>query len=549
MINTTEPNMFPVVIIGGGLAGLSAAAHLAARGVAPLLLDADRLWPGGRLAGGDPDTFTFEGRTWSFASEHGMHGLWGGYANLRALLERFTSTELQQSPGEEWINRWRREVRVVEAGQLVRYGWVPAPFHYLSLLYSPRFWTTITPLDFLSLPGFLFSTLWTLGLDPIKDGMALDGLMLDEFFRGWTPNLRATFTGLAVNLLAAPKEHITLTGMIAALRFYTMLRRDSWQLDYLPDNPHTCLIQPLIDHIRSSGGHTIHGAEAIRLEANHTGTEADEGNQKPGNWQLITGNSSLSWRVVFADQSRGGLRSVLAKHIILATNAPGAQRLLLNSPATAAEAAKLRFPGVVRNVTVRLWFSAAPREGAPAGMFTGDFLPDNFFWLHRLYDEFRAFHDQTGGSAIEVHLYANDDVLEQPENVLLVRCVDEIQRAFPELRGGFIYGAVRRNSRVHTAFRVPTAESLHVQTPWPNVLACGDWIGCDTPSLWLERATTTGIAAANTVLKAHGLEPYPILQPPPPEPLARGIELLARGFRKTVGRALVGVARQVRRKL
>ena len=74
MINTTEPNIFPVVIIWGGLAGLSAAAHLAARGVAPLLLDADRLWPGGRLAGGDPDTFTYEGRTWSFASEHGMHG-------------------------------------------------------------------------------------------------------------------------------------------------------------------------------------------------------------------------------------------------------------------------------------------------------------------------------------------------------------------------------------------------------------------------------------------------------------------------------------------
>ena len=111
---------------------------------------------------------------------------------MRAMLERFTTVQLEASIGEEWINRWGREVRVVEAGQLVRFGWVPAPFHYLSLLYSPRFWSTITPLDFLSLPGFLFSILWTVGFDPIKEGIALDGLTMQDFFRGWTPNLRAT---------------------------------------------------------------------------------------------------------------------------------------------------------------------------------------------------------------------------------------------------------------------------------------------------------------------------------------------------------------------
>ncbi len=513
-----------MVIIGGGLAGLTAAAHLAARGITPLVLDADGLWAGGRLAGGEPDTFTDQGRAWSFPSEHGMHALWGGYYNMRAMLDRFTRVQLEPSIGEEWINRWGREVRVVEAGQLVRFGWVPAPFHYLSLLYSPRFWTTITPLDFLSLPGFLFSIFWTVGFDPIKEGIALDGLGMSEYFRGWTPNLRATFTGLAVNLLAAPKEHISLAGIIAALRFYTLLRRDSWQMEYLPDNPHTAVIQPLIEAIKRGGGQVIHGADAQRLERDDNG-----------------------WRVTFADQSRQGVRSVQAERVILATNVPGAQRLLLNSPDTALEAAKLRFPTVVRNATVRLWFNGSPREGANAGMFTGDFLPDNFFWLHRLYDDFRSFHDETGGSCIELHLYAGDAVLEQPENVLLIRCVDEVQRAFPELRGKYIYGTVRRNSRVHTAFRPPTADSLHTQTPWSNVLACGDWIGCDTPALWMERAVTTGIAAANEVLVAHSLESYPILQPPKPEPLARGMGFAVRVFRRTIGRVLLGAARGMRR--
>src|SRR5690242_10295037 len=195
----SQDSQFPVVVIGGGIAGLTAAAHLAERGIPALLLDADSLWTGGRLAGCDADTFEYKGRVWSFPSEHGVHALWGGYVNMRAMLERFLNIELQESTGEEWINRWRRSVRTVEAGRAVRFGWLPAPFHYLSLLLYPRFWRTITPLDFLSLPGFLFSILWTVGLDPIGEGMALDGLMMSEYFRGWTPNLRATFTGLGVN--------------------------------------------------------------------------------------------------------------------------------------------------------------------------------------------------------------------------------------------------------------------------------------------------------------------------------------------------------------
>src|SRR4029079_17690860 len=125
-----------------------------------------------------------------------------------------------------------------------------------------------------------FSLLWSVGFDPIKEGVALDGLMMDEFFRGWTPNLRATFTGVAVNLLAAPKEDITLAGIIAALRFYTLLRRDSWQMEYLPDHSHEAVIKPLIDSIEKDEGWVMGGTEVQRLER-----EGD------------------SWKVVFADQS------------------------------------------------------------------------------------------------------------------------------------------------------------------------------------------------------------------------------------------------------
>lgn len=517
-----EDNVFPVVIIGAGMAGLSAAAHLAARGVNPLILEADQLWPGGRLAGGAPDTFDYGGRQWAFPTEHGMHAIWGSYHNFRALTERFTDLRLIPSPGEEWINRWGRDVRVIEAGNAIRSRWLPAPLHHLQLLFHPGIWATITPLDFLSLPGFLFSILMTVGMDPFEERLALDGLMMREFFRGWTPNLRATFRGLGVNLLAAPEDEISLTAYIAALRFYTMLRRDAWVMHYLPGPPQDCLLDPLIDYVAKQGGALMMGATATRLER--------QGNR---------------WRITVEDSRRGGQRSLWAEQVILAVQPPAAERLLCASPDLTDDAARLKFPAAVQNATVRLWFDASPRPGTPGGMLTGDFLPDNFFWLHRLYDDFAVWHEETGGSVLEFHIYGTAEVMAQPERLLLIQALDEAQRAFPTLRGHFVRGTVRLNTLDQTLLRIPTADSLFVETPWPNLSACGDWIGYETPSLWLERATTTGIAAANRVLEQQGLEPFPILQPPAPEAPARVLQSAVRLFRRTLGRAILSGARAI----
>jgi isorenieratene synthase len=509
-MNSSLPDdVFPVVVIGAGLAGLSAAIHLAARDIPPLVLEADTEWPGGRLSGGAPNTFEHNGRTWSFNSEHGAHALWGGYDNMRAMFEHFLGLELHMSDGEEWINRWGKEVRYVEAGTVIRRAWLPAPFHYLQLLFNRRFWGTITPLDFLSVPAILVSMMLTTGFDPILEKISLPGLTIEDYFRLWTPNLRASFRGLGHNLLAAPSENITLTAFIAALRFYTLLRRDTWQLGYLPANAHNCVIQPMIDKIEENGSVML-GTRAVSLT-------------RKGEY----------WDVRVEDARLGGRRSLLAASVIIATEPNAAERLLLDSPDTAPAAKELLFPPALPCATARMWFDARPRDGAPGGMFTGDFEIDNFFWLDRLHEEFSEW-GQTGGSAIEVHFYATEEYLEQPDTLLLIKATTEVQRAFPELRGHFVHGAIRRSGRTQTQFLVPTEHSLYVETPWPNVYACGDWIGYPTPALWMERCTITGMAAANGVLAAQGAELWPFIPPREPESLARvmghGVRLGRRVF-------------------
>lgn len=501
------------VVIGGGLAGLAAAAHLAEAGVPVLVLDADARWAGGRLAGGEPDSFSHQGRVWSFKGEHGVHAVWGGYYNLRATLSRFTSTRLIPSYGEEWINRWGKEVRRIEAGNAVRSRFIPAPFHYLQLLFHPHIWATISPWDFLTLPALLVSTALTVGVDPFAERKAWDGLGMSAFFRGWTPNLRATFTGVGVNLLAADKSEIDLAPFLASLRFYTMLRRDSWEMAYFPSDGDTSVIQPLMHAITARGGRIVQGQTAVRLERTPEG-----------------------WRVLAQDGVTHTIRAYTARHVILATHAPGAQRLLRDSPDTAEKAHGLRFPSALNTSTVRLWFRASPREGTQGGMLTGDFVADNFFWLHRLYDDARAWHAETGGSAIELHFYKPQTWVHYGDGVFLTHALTEVVRAFPELKGSFVYGAVRRNSQTHTRLRIPTADSLWVHTPYDGVYACGDWVGDDTPSLWMERAVTTGISAANAVLSVRGKPAYEVLHPPAPELPARILGAVLRGTRALFSR-------------
>src|SRR5690349_15240531 len=95
------PSPYDTIIIGGGVAGLSAALHLAERGLKPLVLEAGAR-PGGRLAGTEPVQINGH----SFPLEHGVHGIWSGYVNLKAMLARHNLLpELTRAREEQWFYR------------------------------------------------------------------------------------------------------------------------------------------------------------------------------------------------------------------------------------------------------------------------------------------------------------------------------------------------------------------------------------------------------------------------------------------------------------
>ena len=396
-----------------------------------------------------------------------------------------------------------RKVRRAPIGSAIRRSELPAPFHYLYMFLRPRFLNILTLRDVASMFRVLAGLLSAMSIDPLAEGQPLEGMSLADFTEKWSPSLRSLFTGLTRSGLGAHPEDVPISGFIAFLRFYSLMRRDAWAFDYLPGGGGSCVIDPLAGVVRRLGGKIRLGARVMALD------------RVDNLWQVsVTGEA----------------KPLQAKQLVVALDAPGAWKLLTGSPATKAEAKRLRFPRGIPTAIFRLWFSRRPNPMAEAGIYSGDFVMDNFFWLDQLQPAYRDWAAETGGSALEMHIYGPPALLKQPDTVLLAQVITDTYRAFPELRGHLLHSVIVRNEATHTLFAVGKPdEHLGVETPWPALYACGDWVYHPTPALYLERATTTALAASNALLQSLDLEPFPILPHPEPEWLAGNIE---RGLRR-----------------
>lgn len=492
-----------VIIIGGGIAGLSAALHLAERGLNPLILEADEKFIGGRLAGGE----TIQVNGYSFRLEHGMHGIWSQYRNLQAMLARHNLRPvLVPAQEENWIYKAGAFIGMAPVGSAIRRSFIPAPFHYLQLFLRGRFLWLIDIRDWASLFTVWSGLIMAVGIDPFGENQPMEGITLGDMTKRWSPALKAFFLGLARNGLSSHPDSVPISGFIAFLRFYTLMRRDAWMFSYLPNDGGTSLCEPLAGKVEALGGRVRLGSRVKRV------AKAGE-----------------SWLVEW--EAAEGEESTLAGEVILATDPNNARKILCASFGESVD--DLFFPQALSNAVIRLWFDAKPRKGAEAGIFTGDFMVHNYFWLDRLYDPYRRWARETNGSAIELHVYGPPEALAQPDATLLAQAIADVQQAFPELRGHRIGQHLQRNPETHTLPAVGAKEKyLGTVTPWGDLFCAGDWVRHPAPAFFLERACLTGIEAANAVLEARGLEKFALMDYLPAEPFVAWIEKLMKQGRQ-----------------
>lgn len=494
-----------VVIVGAGLAGLTAALHLAQRGITSLVLEADPKYPGGRLAGGEPIRFEHDDKTWEFQPDHGVHGFWEPYQNLIAMLERNDILPSFSPAREEtWIYKRRGEISHAAVGSAIRTSWLPAPLHYLNLFLRPRFWLQIGVADILSLPAVLYGLFFAVGIDPIMESQPLQGYKLSYLVKYWGPAVRSFLVGLARNGLSGQPDEIPLSGFLGFLRFYTVMRKDSWNFNYLQNDSASTLINPMLEKLNSLG---------VKVELN---TRLRSLEKDLSGWKLITNDKEID-----------------ASEVILATDSPNAKDIFLNSGSLSKEVDDYYWPEGIETAVIRIWFSRTPRPGSEAGIFSGDFILNNYFWLNRIYSQYFEWYRETGGSVLEVHIYGPPELLQEEDAGLLARAISNVRSAFPELKGTRVHQTLTRNLPTHTVFGVgPRGKHMTVRSPFDNLFVCGDWVWYPSPAYFMERSVVTAIAAANEILLSRELPPWKLIEPKPPDKLAALIQWLIRSGRK-----------------
>ncbi|MFB9239797.1 FAD-dependent oxidoreductase [Plantactinospora siamensis] len=460
------------IVVGGGIAGMSAAVVLAERGVEVTLLES-RPWLGGRLAAW-PDRLA-DGTPQMV--EHGFHAFFRQYYNWRAVLRRIDPELdfLRPVPGYPVLSSdWPTE----------EFGRLPAapPLNLLTLVArSP----SLRLRDLRTMDGQ--AALPLLAYDPQRtfaelDGMTaadlLDSLRLPDRARAM---LFEVFSHSFFNL----ERDYSAAEMVANFHFYLLGNPEGLAFDAPYRDYDAAIWQPLARYVEARGARLATGQPVVAVERDGAG------------WHVSTDNSGYA-----------------APHLVLAVDPPALTGLVDGSPTLAAAlpalAAPGSFPAGPPYAVARYWFGGDVRRDRPifAGVSRQDTL-DSVTLYHRLESEAGRWARRTGGSVIELHAYACEAGV--PAEELAERMRRELVALWPEAAGLPVVELRARVEAQAPAFR-PGGHPARpaVRTDAAGLYLAGDGIQTAFPSALMERSAATGILAANEILRGYGVATEPV---------------------------------------
>jgi len=469
----TAPAGTEAVVVGGGIAGISAAVVLAERGVAATVLEAAPTL-GGRL-GAWPHVLP-DGT--EQVVEHGFHAFFRHYYTWRDVLRRIDPELSFLRP----IGGYPVLSRTWPAEDLTGLPAAP-PLNLLALFArSP----SLGLRDLLGSDSDLASQL--LAYDRDATTARFDDMPASEFLAGLGMSDRAQamlFEAFARSFFAQPKK-LSAGELIAMFHYYFLGNPEGIGFD-CPDTDYlTCIWAPFAAYLDKHGA-TVRTGTAAR------GLAPADGHR----WRVDTDAGPLSTR-----------------HLVLATE-PGALRDLFAASPDAADAAP-RLAAKAAQVAVappfavtRLWLDrdVAPERPTFSAVSREPTL-DSITVYSRLERPSAQWAERTGGSVVELHSYActAPDVA-----TATARMRAELAALWPETAEAQV---VHRQERLEaTAPTFPPGGAGSRPLPAGEargVRVAGDHV--ETPFLTglMERASASGVLAANDVLAEVGAGPEPI---------------------------------------
>jgi isorenieratene synthase len=138
-------------------------------------------------------------------------------------------------------------------------------------------------------------------------------------------------------------------------------------------------------------------------------------------------------------------------------------------------------------------------------------LTDSITLYHRIQEDYIAWAKRTGGSVVELHAYCYKEKDFPTQQDLLATFEAELKEIVPALRSARILHRELVNQKNFAGFppgshrNRPAAES-----GVSNLLFAGDWVKMPFACGLMERAISSGLIAANAILKREGIRRRPI---------------------------------------
>lgn len=490
------PRPLDVAVVGGGIAGLAAATVLAERGARVRVFEPETFL-GGR-AGAWSDTLV-DGT--EFEMERGFHAFFRQYYNLRAWLRRIDPELGFLRPVADYPLLGPDGLRESFAGLPRLPIW-----NLVSLI---RRSSTMTLRDALKVDDTCGRAI--LAYDPRATYAQFDRTDARTFLDrlGFPPRARQMLFDVFAHSFFNPEEQFSAAELLMMFHFYFIANPEGIVFDVVDGPFARKLWRPMAAVLERHGVH-LHVGEAV--------VHIDRG---PDGRHRLT---SSRGQVVHADAC------------VLATSVHGLQQLVQESPALGhPPGAAPEDPGAghcwreqvaAQTVTApfavwRLWLDRPAAPGrAPFVGTTGLGLVDNISLYHLFEDESRDWAARTGGSVVELHAYALPDHADEASIKADLR--HALHQLYPETRDAGVHDERFLLRQDCPAFR-PGAhpQRLRVDTPDPTLHVAGDFVDTLFPTALMERAASSGMLAANHILRHHGAAEEPLWSVPPRGPLAR----------------------------
>ncbi|MEV6562061.1 FAD-dependent oxidoreductase [Nocardia sp. NPDC051756] len=463
-----------VVVVGAGIAGLSAATGLAERGCQVEVVERER-YLGGRVGGW---TERLADGT-AVGMNRGFHAFFAQYYNLRKLLGR----------SDPQLGQLRRltDYPLVDAhGRRDTFRGLPRTPPWNALAFALRS-PTFRVRDLVRMDARAASPLAAVSVPDIYT--QLDHLDAQTFLR--RINFPEAARHLAFEVFSRSffiePARMSAAELAAMFHIYFLGSSEGLIFDVAQDNFDVGLWQPLADYLTAPRTRGRPGT--VRF---HTGVAVERIDAEAAGYRLTDDTGA----------------SLTADAVVLAADPAGLRRIVAVSPTLGDAEWRSRIAGSANApafAVLRLWLDRPVNADRPGFLGTGNLDPlDNISVVDRYERQAADWAAETGGSVVELHAYAVAETTPGPGQraELRRRLLARLHTLYPETAHAGIVGE-RTLWRQDCPRFAPGdfAARPTVVTPDPRLVLAGDGIRVDLPVALMERAATTGWLAANALLR------------------------------------------------